>query len=134
MASFGVNIQSPADGVSMIAIRGAVHHLMGPLAPLQGSPHQFVQLYIIDNADAQAVAHFVVPGQGNVDLDRHTVQELQQMLLGSNVYVQRFVQAMDLPPQDLANYEIIIRVDGSVDRCCYNAPTSSEVASLMPVK
>jgi hypothetical protein len=38
---------------------------------------------------------------------------------------------MDLPPQDLANYEIIIRVYGSVDRRRYNAPTSSEVASLM---
>jgi hypothetical protein len=37
------------------------------------------------------------------------------MLLGSNVYVQRFVQAIDLPPQNLANYEIVIRVDGSID-------------------
>ncbi len=54
------------------------------------------------------------------------------MLLGSNVYVQCFVQAMDLPPQDLANYEILICVDGSVDRRRYNAPTSSEVAGLMP--
>jgi hypothetical protein len=54
------------------------------------------------------------------------------MLLGSNVYVQRFVQAMDLPPQDLANYEIIIRVDGSVNRRRYNAPTSNKVAGLMP--
>jgi hypothetical protein len=47
------------------------------------------------------------------------------MLLGSNVYVQRFVQAMDLPPQDLAEYEIFICVDGSVDRRRYNAPTST---------
>ncbi len=54
------------------------------------------------------------------------------MLLGSNVYVQRFVQAMDLPLQDLANYEIVIRVDGSVDHRRYNAPTSSKVAGLMP--
>jgi hypothetical protein len=54
------------------------------------------------------------------------------MLLGSNVYVQRFVQAMDLPPQDLTNYEIVIRVDGTIDCCRYNAPTSSEVAGLMP--
>ncbi len=54
------------------------------------------------------------------------------MLLGSNVYVQRFVQAMDLPPQNLANYEIFICVDGSVDRCHYNAPTSNEVVGLMP--
>jgi hypothetical protein len=73
-------------------------------------------LYIIDNADAQAAAHFAALGQGNVHLDRCTLQELQQMLLGSNVYVQHFVQAMDLPPEDLANYEIVIRVDGSIDR------------------
>jgi len=54
------------------------------------------------------------------------------MFLGSNVYVQRFVQAMDLPPQDLVNYEFIVRVDGNIDRHRYNAPTSSEVAGLMP--
>ncbi len=54
------------------------------------------------------------------------------MLLGNNVYVQRSVQAMNLPPQDLANYEIVIRVNDSVDRRHYNAPTSSEVAALMP--
>jgi len=53
------------------------------------------------------------------------------MLLGSNVYVQRLVQAMDLPPQDLANYEIFICVDSNVDRRRYNAPTSSEVFGLM---
>ncbi len=109
-----------------------MHHLLGPLAPPQGSPHQFAQLYIIDNANAQAAARFAAFGQGNVDLDRCTLQELQQMLLGSNVYVQRFMQAMDLPPQNLANYEIVIRVDGSVDRRRYNAPTSSKVAGLMP--
>jgi hypothetical protein len=77
MASSGINIQSPAGEVSMITIRGVVHHLLGPLAPFQGSPHQFSQLYIIDNADAQAVARFVALGQGNVDLDCHTLQELQ---------------------------------------------------------
>jgi hypothetical protein len=54
------------------------------------------------------------------------------MFLGSNVYVPRFMHAMDLPPQDLANYEIVICVDGSVDRHRYNAPTSSEVVGLMP--
>jgi len=62
MASSGINIQSLVDGVNMIAIRGVVHHLLGPLAPPQGSPHQFAEMYIIDNADAQAVARFVVLG------------------------------------------------------------------------
>jgi hypothetical protein len=79
-------------------------------------------LYIIDNADSQPVARFVAFNQGNVDLDYCILQELQQMFLGSNVYVQHYVQAMDLPLQDLATYEIVIRVDGSVDRHCYNAP------------
>jgi len=73
MASSGINIQSPADGVSMIAIRGVVHHLLGPFAPPQRSPHQFAQLYIIDNADAQVAARFAALGQGNVDLDRRTL-------------------------------------------------------------
>jgi hypothetical protein len=41
------------------------------------------------------------------------------------------VQVVDLPPQDLANYEIVIRVDGNVDRRHYNTPTSNEVAGLM---
>jgi hypothetical protein len=91
MASSGINIQLPVDGVSMIAIRGVVHHLLGPLAPPQGKPHQFAQLYIIDNADAQVAAHFATFGQGNVDLDHCTLQELQHMFLGSNVYIQRFV-------------------------------------------
>jgi hypothetical protein len=87
MASSGINIQSPADGVNMIAIRGAVHHLLGSLAPSQGSPHQFAELYIIDNADVQAAARFATFRHGNVDLNRRTLQELQQMFLGSNVYV-----------------------------------------------
>ncbi len=73
MASSSINIQSPADGVSMIAVRGVVHHLLGPLAPPQGKPHQFAQLYIIDNADVQVVARFATLGQGNVDLDRRTL-------------------------------------------------------------
>jgi len=77
MASSGINIQSPADGVIMIAIRGVVHHLLGSLAPPQGSPHQFAQLYIIDNADVQAAARFAALGQGNIDLDRCTLEELQ---------------------------------------------------------
>jgi len=38
---------------------------------------------------------------------------------------------MDLPLQNLVNYEIVIFVDGSIDHRRYNAPTSSKVAGLM---
>jgi hypothetical protein len=50
-----------------------MHHLLGPLAHPQRSPHHFAQLYIIDNADAQVAARFATVGQGNVDLDRRTL-------------------------------------------------------------
>ncbi len=73
MASSCINIQSPTDGVSMIAIRDVVHHLLGPLALPQRRPHQFAQLYIIDNADVQVAARFATIDQGNVDLDRRTL-------------------------------------------------------------
>ncbi len=52
------------------------------------------------------------------------------MLLGSNVYVQRFVQAMDLPPQDLVNYEILICVDGSVDTTVLRFNSPAEPACI----
>ncbi len=47
------------------------------------------------------------------------------MLLGGNVYVQHFVQAMDFPPQDLANYEIVIRVDGNLTAAATTPPHSA---------
>jgi hypothetical protein len=50
MASSGINIQSPVDGVSMIAIK--VASFAGAVGTSSREPHQFAQLYIIDNADA----------------------------------------------------------------------------------
>jgi hypothetical protein len=35
MASTGLHIRSPEEGISMIAIKGAVHHLLGPLQPAE---------------------------------------------------------------------------------------------------
>ncbi len=40
----------------MIAIKGAVHHLLGPLQPTEHDVPQFAQLYIIDSMDAQVIA------------------------------------------------------------------------------
>jgi hypothetical protein len=33
MASMGLHIYSSEQGINMIAIKGAVHHLLGPLQP-----------------------------------------------------------------------------------------------------
>jgi hypothetical protein len=39
---------------------------------------------------------------------------------------------MDMPTHDLPQWEVVIRVDGNVDKRRYNVPTSPEVAGLLP--
>ncbi len=46
MASTGLHIHSREQGINMIAIKGAVHHLLGPLQPTEHDVPQFAQLYI----------------------------------------------------------------------------------------
>jgi hypothetical protein len=46
----------------MITIKGAVHHLLGPLQPAEHDVPQFAQLYIIDSMDAQVTARLVALG------------------------------------------------------------------------
>ncbi len=41
MASTGLHIRSPEQGISMIAIKGAVHHLLGPLQPAEHDVPKF---------------------------------------------------------------------------------------------
>jgi hypothetical protein len=52
MASTGLHIHSPQQGINMITIKGVVHHLLGPLQPVEHDVPQFAQLYIIDSMDA----------------------------------------------------------------------------------
>ncbi len=54
------------------------------------------------------------------------------MLHDHNTFVQRFKQVMDMPAHDLPQWEVVIKVDGNVDKCRYNAPTAFEVAGLLP--
>jgi hypothetical protein len=42
MALTGLHIQSPEQRISMIAIKGVVHHLLGPLQPVEHDVPQFV--------------------------------------------------------------------------------------------
>jgi hypothetical protein len=54
------------------------------------------------------------------------------MLHDHNTFVQHFKQVMDMPAHDLPQWEVIIRVDGNVDKRRYNVPTAFEVAGLLP--
>jgi hypothetical protein len=61
----------------MIAIKGAVHHLLGPLQPIEHDVAQFAQLYIIDSMNAQVTARIVTLGVRGVTLHQPTLVGLQ---------------------------------------------------------
>ncbi len=44
------------------------------------------------------------------------------MLHDHNTFVQHFKQVMDMPAHDLPQWEVVIRVNGNVDKRHYNAP------------
>ncbi len=116
----------------MIAIKGAVHHLLGPLQSAEHDVPQFAQLYIIDSMDAQITARLAALGATGAALHQPTLAGLQQMLHDHNTFVQRFKQVMDMPAHDLPQWEVVIRVDGNIDKRRYNAPTAPKVAGLLP--
>ncbi len=115
----------------MIAIKGVVHHLLGPLQLVEHDVPHFAQLYIIDSMDAQITTRLIALGATGVALHQPTLAGLQQMLHDHNTFVQRFKQVMDMPAHDLPQWEVVIRVDGDVDKCRCNAPTALNVARLL---
>ncbi len=116
----------------MIAIKGAMHHLLGPLQPTEHDVPQFAQLYIIDSMDAQVIARLAALGVTGAALHQLTLAGLHQMLHDHNTFVQRFKQVMDMLAHDLPQWEVVIRVDSNIDKCRYNAPTALEVVGLLP--
>ena len=74
MASSRVHLPE-VQGVSMIRIRGAVHHLFGPLQPGPGQAPKFAQLYIIDNANEQIQARMAALGGEDGGLDQDVLRE-----------------------------------------------------------
>ena len=69
----------------------------------------------------------------NIEIDRHTMASLQNVLLHTNQYKQLFYHAYEIiwntPSTDLT---IRIVADPSTDLCRYNAPTVDEVAVIIP--
>ncbi len=66
--------------------------------------------------DAQVIARLAALGTTGAALHKPTLVGLQQMLHDHNTFVQRFKQVMDMSAQDLPQWEVIIRVDGNVDK------------------
>jgi hypothetical protein len=91
MASSGLQDIAPRQGASVIAIRGAVHHLIGPLLPADGQPATFAQLYIIDDPQDELRSRMEALGRGGPALDRD-LRDLQACLHTHNAYVRQIKQ------------------------------------------
>jgi hypothetical protein len=81
--------------------------------------------------DAQVTARLAALGATGAALHQPTLAGLQQMLHDHNTFVQRFKQVMDMPAHDLPQWEVVIKVDGNVDKRRYNVPIAPEVAGLL---
>ena len=126
-------VQIPGRGPWVYKIQGACHHITGTLLPAEGRQPSYAQLYIWDPASALDIR---MANQANRDLDRMTMQILQDMLYRKHPSVALYKQAVELtaniPPEQ--DCKILLRFDKGCDRRRYNLPGagSREIAVIIP--
>lgn len=127
--SFGASIDERfrGQGVSNFRIHGQVYHRIGTLLPEVGHPPMFAQLYIYDTDHENKNRHNIME-----DLNNDILQHLQNMLDEFNPYIKTFRQVRDIVLLNATSeISMIIHSDRASGSHCYNAPTSSEVATIM---
>jgi hypothetical protein len=137
MASTGAHFTHPRDGFSMIAVSGAIHHLLGPLLPTGTAAHRFSQIYIMDpHAALRRRMDILGLGGDPSHADRvNMLRDLQNMLWNCNLYVRTYQQARDIPEEEAPDFEFVINTDGTADMRRYNAPTgvgADQLGGLIP--
>lgn len=126
----------PPPGISFLSMKGALYHYLAPGNPAPGEQQTFAQMYLIDSEYEQLQAHINHLARFNVVLDA-TQQELLQALLTVLQHNNRLIidykrvnQAAK--EEGVADFEIVFKVDGSVDKRRFNAPRSNELGGFMP--
>lgn len=144
MASSGIKLSNPPTGVSMLAVRGGVYHMLPSLQPNASEPAKFAQLYIIDDEDEQIAKRLAAlnlhagpagpaqPAAADNTVNTVTLRSLQDMMVANNQYVRHYKQVFQLNASGLPQYDLVILTDGTPDKRRYNAPTNGEVGGLMP--
>ena len=112
-------------------VQGKLHHLLGPIGPpAVGQTPKFAQLYFhdADHETENRLSHV------RTKLKPEILRPLQEMLHDINPYVQSFKSALDILTRE-ADVRIVLVAKKSPDSTnpgCYNLPSGSEVAVLMP--
>jgi hypothetical protein len=129
--------QAAAHGVNQYRIQGAVHHVMSSLTPGYNEDARFVQLYIVDPAEAARVR-----GNFNDALIPQILEQLHTMIQHQNEFGRTLTTAAEYIAECRRNNQPLPHIycniarDGSVrNRRNYEAPTGmgvGEVAAFLP--
>ena len=132
MASSG-SYAPPRPGISFLAVNGNMHHFIGAARPAPGTQPKFAQLYIIDDAYEQLQSRLQAIRFAHLpELNQDLMRDLQEMLQQRNRLVLEFKQACEIPIDQISQYEIVFKTNGTIDKRRYNAPRTNEVAGFMP--
>jgi hypothetical protein len=114
-------------------ISGELHHQHGALLPLEDGarPPVYAQLYFFDSETA---LQHRMQNPANSSLNPNTMRFLQHMLQQCNPFINIYKTAKDLLQENRHIPEMAVRIhfDASKDQRCYNAPTASEIAAILP--
>jgi hypothetical protein len=138
MTSLGCKVDDTVNrngaGPYVFKVHGKLSHKAGSLLPEEGQTPLYSQLYIYDGGEA---LDYRMGHAANHDLDRGTMQTLQDTLHNHHPGVAMYKQALELtanmPPEQQC--KIALRFDESTDRRRYNLPTAAaanEVAVILP--
>ena len=125
------SVNTTGAGPYLFKVQGSLYHKTGPLIPAQGRAPNYAQLYIYDPQEA---IDFRMDHTANAALHRGTMQILQDMLFCHHPGVQLYKQAFDLTKNIPANQHcrIALRFTNEQDHHCYNLPTTTELAVILP--
>lgn len=117
----------------MVTAQGGVYHVLGTLLPPTNRDPSFAQMYLYD-AEEQASLRLAVAEQQGLGLNAGVLRTVQDVVLAHNPLAQQFIQLGDIPQEEVAQMEIVIKATGTIDQRRYNAPASgnTEVAAIMP--
>jgi hypothetical protein len=138
MTSLGCKVDDSVNrngaGPYVFKVHGQLSHRAGSLLPNERQTPLYSQLYIYDGSDA---LDYHMGHAANHNLDRGTMQILQDTLYNHHPGVEMYKQALELtanmPPEHQC--KIALRFDERTDRRRYNLPTAAaanKIAVIIP--
>ena len=115
-----------------LKFQGTLYHQIGPLKPNDGESRKFAQLYIHDGTMDDEVA-MRLKAATNTNLRPDVMMKLQDMLHTHNPYVHSFKALGEIPHNEVADVQFVIRKDkkpeGEHERR-FNLPDRNEIAVI----